>query len=74
MSKLIWRLKQLLPLTYWTTYQMDTGQPRFVIWRMWFGRCFNVVDVPVSSGRPSGRDVAQVIRNELRRERGDTAL
>lgn len=48
MSKLIWRVKQLLPLAYWTKYRTESGQPRFAIWRMWMGRCFNVVDVPVA--------------------------
>jgi hypothetical protein len=41
-----WYLKQLLPLAYWTRYVED-GRTHFVAWRMWFGRCFDVVDVVV---------------------------
>ena len=66
-SKLIWRLKQLLPLTYWTKYQMG-DQPRFTIWRMWFGHCFDVVDIPVQSSEPqSGRQISRSLWSELRR-------
>lgn len=46
MSKLSWAVKQLLPLTYWTRYE-QSGEHRFVIWRMWFGRCFDVTDVRI---------------------------
>jgi hypothetical protein len=45
-SRLVWYLKQLLPLTYWTTY-IEDGQRRFCIWRMWLGRSFQIIDVPV---------------------------
>ena len=49
MNKAIWYVKQLLPLTYWSTYtETATKQRRFVIWRMWFGRCFDVKDVAIA--------------------------
>lgn len=35
-----WYLKQLLPLTYWGTYEED-GKKYFEIWKMWFGKCYN---------------------------------
>lgn len=50
---MLWYLKQLLPLTYWTTYEQQSTEPNskpekhFTIWRMWFGRCFNVIDIIV---------------------------
>ncbi len=44
MSKFLWYLKQLLPLTYWTRYGDHLGL-HFVIWRMWFGRCFSITDI-----------------------------
>lgn len=44
-----WYLKQLLPLSYATSYRDASGRARFVTWRMWFGRCFDVVDVEVVS-------------------------
>lgn len=47
-SKLIWSLKQLVPLTYRTRYSDGSGQRRFVVWRMWFGRCFDVEDVALA--------------------------
>ncbi|MHC4702438.1 MAG: hypothetical protein ACYTFQ_17885 [Planctomycetota bacterium] len=50
---MLWYLKQLLPLTYWTTCTLPGGgtEPAgkyFTIWRMWFGRCFSVVRIPVA--------------------------
>ncbi len=46
-DRLIWILKQLLPLTYRTTYVQD-GKKHFTVWNMWFGRCFHVDDVIVA--------------------------
>ena len=44
MNKLIWYLKQLLPLKYQTFYG-ENGQKHFTTWNMFLGRCFNIVDV-----------------------------
>lgn len=41
MRKLVWYLKQLFPFNYVTTYR-EEGEKRLTIWRMWFGRCFNI--------------------------------
>ncbi len=40
-NKIIWYLKQLLPLTYWSTYS-ESGKRKFTIWKMWFGRCYQI--------------------------------
>jgi hypothetical protein len=43
MNKLIWYIKQLLPMKYHTTYTAVTpdGNKRVIaVWRMWFGRQF----------------------------------
>ena len=37
---MIWCLKQLLPLTYRSTYSVG-GKEVFHVWNMWFGKCFN---------------------------------
>ena len=43
MKKIIWSLKQLLPLKYATVYRKDDEPSwRFVTWRMWLGRSFKV--------------------------------
>jgi len=42
-SRLVWALRQLLPLTYRTTYT-ESGERHFTVWRMWFGRSFDVAD------------------------------
>ena len=42
-----WAIRQLVPTTFWTTYRNGNGR-RFAVWRMWFGRCFNVCDVPIA--------------------------
>jgi hypothetical protein len=46
MDKVIWCLKQLLPLTYRTTYE-EEGEMHFTVWNMWFGVCFNIEDVVI---------------------------
>lgn len=46
-DKALWYLKQLLPLTYRTTYEQD-GKPHFTVWKMWMGRCYNIDDVIVA--------------------------
>jgi len=40
-QKIIWYLKQLLPLTYVTTFT-ENGRRRLCIWRMWWGRSFAI--------------------------------
>ena len=54
-ARILWYIKQLVPCTYWTTYgevqeQVDgktvrsLGPEHFVIWKMWLGRCYDVID------------------------------
>lgn len=40
---MLWYIKQLIPLTYRTKYSQD-GKRRFVVWKMWFGRCYSIDD------------------------------
>lgn len=44
----VWRLKQLLPLTYRSRYRDARDRCHFAVWRMWFGRCFGVDDVVIT--------------------------
>jgi hypothetical protein len=50
MGKLRWYLKQLTPRTYWTNYGRSvddaTLEGHFCIWKMWLGRCYDVIDIP----------------------------
>lgn len=46
-EKIVWSLRQLLPLTYRTHYEQD-GKQHFVVWNMWFGSCYNIEDVVVA--------------------------
>ena len=40
MRKIVWTLKQLLPLINWSIY--EKGNKRyFTIWKMWFGKYFD---------------------------------
>jgi hypothetical protein len=50
-ERLKWYVKQLFPLTYRSRYGTGDGV-HFVVWRMWFGRCFDIDDVllPTTSG------------------------
>lgn len=44
-----WRFKQLLPLTYRTTYKtVEDGKTHFAVWKMWMGKCYKVNDVIVA--------------------------
>lgn len=45
---MFWYLKQLLPLTYRSKYQDSEGNKHFTVWRMWFGKCFNIDDVVIN--------------------------
>ncbi len=49
MGKIVWTIKQLMPLTYRSHYGDSEGRRHFTVWRMWFGRCFDVEDVIVAS-------------------------
>lgn len=44
MNKIIWFIKQILPLTYRSHYIQD-GKKHFSVWNMWFGKCYNKEDV-----------------------------
>lgn len=47
-QKIIWYLRQLLPLSYRSHYADGKGLKHFCVWNMWLGRCYNVEDVIVS--------------------------
>jgi hypothetical protein len=54
-----WAVRQLLPLAYRTRYHTFSGwtdegeeifdRQWFVVWRMWFGRCFSVERVEIAN-------------------------
>ena len=44
-NRVLWGLKQLLPLTYRSHYsEEEEGRsvPHFAVWKMWLGRCYKV--------------------------------
>lgn len=41
MKKIMFYLKQLLPLKYYSKYRVQTGN-ELAIWTQWFGKVFNV--------------------------------
>ena len=45
MDRFTWYLKQLVPHTIWTAYYDESGTQHFSIWKMWLGRCYDVLDV-----------------------------
>lgn len=45
MNKIKWAIKQLLPLTYRTEYRDEQERKHYTVWKMWFGRCFNINDI-----------------------------
>ena len=40
-KKLLWWLKQILPLTYVSKYANEDGKHELAVWKMWFGRCYH---------------------------------
>lgn len=47
LGKVRWAIKQLIPLTYRSHYERE-GKKHFSVWRMWFGRCFDVEDYVIA--------------------------
>ncbi len=43
-SKLRWHIEQLIPRTYRSCYVDGDGDQHFCVWRMWFGRVFDIED------------------------------
>ena len=64
LDRWIWYLKQLLPITYRTTYG-EGGRKHFTVWRMWFGRCFDVEDVLVADPERGLDGLLAKIREEV---------
>lgn len=48
MSRFVWYVKQLVPLTYRTRYEKE-GQKHFTVWKMWRGRCYAIDDVVIAN-------------------------
>lgn len=42
MNKILFILKQLLPLTYYSKYRVQNGRKALTIWTQWFGKPFNI--------------------------------
>jgi hypothetical protein len=42
MKKIIYTLKQLLPLTYYSKYRVQNRVKELAIWTQWFGKPFNI--------------------------------
>ena len=47
MHKIVWLLKQLVPLTYRSKYEKN-GKKFFCVWQMWFGKCFNIEEYQIT--------------------------
>jgi hypothetical protein len=41
LNKILWYLKQLFPLSYYSHYLQD-GFEKVCVWKMLFGKCYNV--------------------------------
>lgn len=49
LSRVVWLVRQLLPLTYRSRYTTEPdGARHFAVWRMWLGRVYAVDDVLVA--------------------------
>ena len=42
MKKLVWMMKQLLPLSYATQYRTENNLQHVCLWKMWLGGCYQV--------------------------------
>ena len=41
MNKIIWLIKQLFPLNYYSHYK-ENNKERLSTWKMFFGKCYNI--------------------------------
>lgn len=48
MKNVIWYFKQLLPLSYRSTYRDPQGRKHFATWKMWLGRCYKIDDYVIA--------------------------
>ena len=46
MNRLIWMIKQLLPLTYRSKYK-EKDKSYFTVWKMWLGKCYDIDKVEI---------------------------
>lgn len=67
LGKIRWAVKQLVPCTYWTIYGIgvDTdgtvrNESRFVIWKMWLGRCYQTIEFTISGEVSASNHFANV--------------
>lgn len=44
---MLWYVKQLFPLTY-RTHIIEGGQRKLIVWKMRFGRCYEIEEVTLS--------------------------
>lgn len=49
MKKIVFYLKQVLPLTYWSKYKTPVGKTHVAIWSQWFGKVFNHCNFEVNN-------------------------
>jgi hypothetical protein len=82
MSKIIWCLKQLFPLTYWSYYQECSGsvdgnpvladmsnakfKQYFTIWHMWFGKVYDAVTVEINDYFIGGKMQAKEFAEQIK--------
>jgi hypothetical protein len=67
-QRILYLLKQLLPLSYRTRYWDAGHELHFCVWRQWLGRCYAVDDVVVKyDAEMERRSIAAIERGEYRR-------
>lgn len=42
MNKLLFYIKQLLPMKYHSKYRLQNGEKKLTVWRQWFGKPFDI--------------------------------
>lgn len=64
MEKILYMLKQLFPLTYWTIYKTPDAKKHFVIWRQWFGKIYNKIDISVIDDKEFAKSIIKCLRTK----------
>lgn len=49
MDRFTWYLSQLFPRTYWSVYGNAEQRTTFCIWKMWLGRCYDVMEIDLGT-------------------------
>lgn len=49
MKKLLFKIKQLVPCTYYSKYRLPNGECYISIWKQWLGKPYDIIKANVKA-------------------------